>query len=355
MVAQPLLLRTAMASSVLATASRLGAQALKQAGQSSVRLVDHFPRELVDDIFAFALKKQTGVSLKYMLDFGSKPIERQLILSAQFLHNELPVRLSHRVAELENLPYGLSAKPHVLKVRDWYVESFRELRGFPKVKDASDELQFTRLLQHIYRRHTNVVPVMAMGVAELKRELAQSIGIDDLPDIHQFLDNFYLSRIGIRMLIGQHIALHEPPRENHIGLIDTKCSPAGVCQDAIDDARSICMREKGTAPGASGRDARAHHPLCVCMSACGTRDVSRRLCAHRTGLVQRCCLCHPNGMEPPSPWAAPPSTAARSALPRASADECLCTPALAVPAGDCVRRPLIHLPLRALPPAPHGV
>lgn len=53
------------------------------------------------------------------LDFGSKPIERQLILSAQFLHNELPVRLSHRVAELENLPYGLSAKPHVLKVSSW--------------------------------------------------------------------------------------------------------------------------------------------------------------------------------------------------------------------------------------------
>lgn len=51
------------------------------------------------------------------------------------------------------------------QVRDWYVESFRELRGFPKVRDASDELQFTRLLQHIYRRHTNVVPVMAMGVA----------------------------------------------------------------------------------------------------------------------------------------------------------------------------------------------
>ncbi len=45
------------------------------------------------------------------------------------------------------------------------MESFRELRGFPKVRDASDELQFTRLLQHIYRRHTNVVPVMAMGVA----------------------------------------------------------------------------------------------------------------------------------------------------------------------------------------------
>lgn len=42
---------------------------------------------------------------------------QQLLLSAQFLHNELPVRLAHRVAELENLPYGLSAKAHVLKVR----------------------------------------------------------------------------------------------------------------------------------------------------------------------------------------------------------------------------------------------
>lgn len=214
-------------------------------------MADHFPKQLVDDIFASALKKQTGVSLKYMLDFGSKPIERQLILSAQFLHNELPVRLAHRVAELENLPYGLSARPHVVKVRDWYVESFKDLRSFPKVKDASDEVQFTRLLAHIYRRHKNVVPVMAMGVAELKRELAATIGLNDLPDIHQFLDGFYLSRIGIRMLIGQHIALHEPQRENHIGLIDTKCSPVNVCSDAIDDARVICMREKGGAPEVS--------------------------------------------------------------------------------------------------------
>ncbi len=81
------------------------------------RLADSVPREVVDDIFCLALKKQTGVSLKYMLDFGQNPIERQLVLSAQFLHQELPVRLAHRVAELENLPYGLSAKPHVLKVR----------------------------------------------------------------------------------------------------------------------------------------------------------------------------------------------------------------------------------------------
>ena len=61
------------------------------------------------------------------------------------------------------------------------------------------------------------MPVMAIGVAELKRELKADGGLAEFPEIHQFLDGFYLSRIGIRILIGQHIALHEPQRENHIG------------------------------------------------------------------------------------------------------------------------------------------
>jgi hypothetical protein len=104
----------------MAAGSAAGAalRAWRPAAGAAARLVDAVPRPVVDDIFACALKKQTGVSLKYMLDFGANPIDRQLRLSAQFLHNELPVRLAHRVAELENLPYGLSAKAHVLKVRE---------------------------------------------------------------------------------------------------------------------------------------------------------------------------------------------------------------------------------------------
>ncbi len=92
------------------------ASAVVRSALAATKLSDSVPRELVDDIFSSAIRKQTGVSLRYMLDFGANPIKRQLVLSAQFLHNELPVRLAHRVAELENLPYGLSAKPQVLRV-----------------------------------------------------------------------------------------------------------------------------------------------------------------------------------------------------------------------------------------------
>ena len=133
-------------------------------------------------------------------------------------------------------------------MRDWYVESFSDLRRFKAVRAAADEAAFTDLLRHIYRRHANVVPIMAMGVAELRAELAERAVLTELPEIHQFLDGFYLSRIGIRILIGQHIALHEPPREGFIGLISTRCSPVRVARDAIDDARAMCAREYGGAP-----------------------------------------------------------------------------------------------------------
>lgn len=46
--------------------------------------------------------KQTDVSLRYMMDFGSSPLEKNLLLSAQFLHQELAIRIARRAIELEN-------------------------------------------------------------------------------------------------------------------------------------------------------------------------------------------------------------------------------------------------------------
>lgn len=69
--------------------------AMKAGSGASTKLVDAVPRALADDIFSCALKRQTGVTLRHMLDFGSNPVERQLVLSAQFLRAELPIRWGH--------------------------------------------------------------------------------------------------------------------------------------------------------------------------------------------------------------------------------------------------------------------
>lgn len=52
------------------------------------------------------------------------PSQGTLIKAAQFLSEELPIRLSHRVVELESLPDGLSKMPSINRVKEWYAESF---------------------------------------------------------------------------------------------------------------------------------------------------------------------------------------------------------------------------------------
>lgn len=47
-----------------------------------------------------------------------------LYRASQFLAEELPIRLAHRVQELDNLPDGLSEMPSVRRVHDWYAQSF---------------------------------------------------------------------------------------------------------------------------------------------------------------------------------------------------------------------------------------
>lgn len=83
---------------------------------------------------------------------------RLTTLATLFPPEELPVRLAHRVKELDELPHNLSAMPSINKVKDWYAQSFevphfvprpcsglkirrhsiQELISFPTVKTSKD-------------------------------------------------------------------------------------------------------------------------------------------------------------------------------------------------------------------------
>ncbi|KAK6930358.1 Branched-chain alpha-ketoacid dehydrogenase kinase/Pyruvate dehydrogenase kinase, N-terminal, partial [Dillenia turbinata] len=213
------------------------------------KMCETFTKNVREELQRWGCMKQTGVSLRYMMEFGSRPTDRNLLLAAQFLHKELPIRIARCAIELESHPYGLSQKPAVLKVRDWFLDSFRDIRYFPDIKDKNDELEFKQMIKMIKVRHNNVVPKMALGVQQLKKTMGTNIVYGDMPEIHQFLDLFYMSRIGIRMLIGQHVALHDPdPFPDCVGYIHTKMSPVEVARTASEDACAMCLREYGSAP-----------------------------------------------------------------------------------------------------------
>lgn len=201
--------------------------------------------DLSDQIHYLAQFRQRPLSLKQLFEFGSNPSPETLLIAAQFLHKELPVRLAHRTRELEKLPFGLSEMPSVRLVREMYRDSFRILFELPCPQNAEEEWRFTNVLRQIKQRHNNVVSIMAKGIQELK----QSLGGDTLnPTIQEFLDCFYMSRIGIRMLIGQHIELHQGSRPGYVGLICERCSPAEVAEEAVANARNLCLQHYSVAP-----------------------------------------------------------------------------------------------------------
>jgi len=225
--------------------------------------------ELMHKIEDLARRPQTGVSLQDLLEFGTNITPQKLIHSARLLHTEMPIRYAHRVKDLEHLPHGLSDMPSVKMVRDWYVQSVDELLAFPRVKNYEDELAFRSLIESIKGRHGKTLYTMAKGVHELKMELFRSFSaradgdaavrkdlgerylrsqeFADLSDLHSFMDAFYMSRIGIRMLMSQHIALHEE-EEGWVGCICETTSPAEIALAAIETARHMCIRQYGDAP-----------------------------------------------------------------------------------------------------------
>lgn len=105
--------------------------------------------------------------------------------------------------------------------------------------------KFAQTLNQIKRRHDGVVTTMAQGILEYKRK-RQRMQIDN--NIQNFLDRFYMSRIGIRMLIGQHIALTDKSHyrdPTYVGIICTKTNVRDLAQEAIENARFVCEDHYG--------------------------------------------------------------------------------------------------------------
>jgi len=173
-------------------------------------------------------------------------MQKMLFQVAMFLHRELPIRLAHRVRDLDSIPM-LNQLKSTKEVRAMYATSFEEIRAAPTPNSRAREEHFAELLERIYTRHSAVLLTMARSAYELRADMG-SMSFIETDAIHRFLDSFYMSRIGIRMLIGQYLALREEKEEGYVGLVSQFTSPAEVAKAAIEDAEFMCTRQHGDAP-----------------------------------------------------------------------------------------------------------
>lgn len=81
----------------------------------------------------------------------------------------------------------------------------------PEIIDYTSS--FVKTIEKVKKRHDPVVTTIAQGVLEYKEYLNSPI-IDT--EVQRFLDRFYMSRIGIRMLIGKKKDIANSPPPTHL-------------------------------------------------------------------------------------------------------------------------------------------
>jgi len=130
---------------------------------------------------------------------GRRPSQGRLLQAAEFLRQELPVRLAHRVVELESLPQNLNKMPSVLRVRQWYMDSFQELVSLPQVR---------------YPKKIKLPPPSSKAVFYVNNELKP----DELPEDTEKINERFVDAI-------EKIKKRHDPVTTTIGL----CPPSLSC------------------------------------------------------------------------------------------------------------------------------
>lgn len=205
----------------------------------------------MDFLAKVARRTPTAVSLENLWRFGKSAARdpRQRLLNAQFLHNELQIRIAQRVVELEALPLGL---PHTRPIQDvigWYSDYFELVAESAFPEDEQGEEDFSDILRHVLQDNSEVIETTSRGVLEAKRQM-DGFTVEDQEVLDKVLNRFYLARIGLRFLIEHHITSREP-RQGFAGIIQSDCRPFEYVQSAAEEAGSICEYYLGVRPNVS--------------------------------------------------------------------------------------------------------
>ncbi|KAL7694465.1 putative PDK/BCKDK protein kinase [Plasmopara halstedii] len=199
----------------------------------------------MDQVREIATNDPTPLSLQQMRSFSDGGAKLHLV-SAKFLHKELQSRFARAIIELSDLPLGLSGTESIRQAIDVYRRELQWINTTKPPTSITEDRRFTETLRLAKARGSNLVPLICFGLQQLK---ATDLGHSALQiesaqeDIQCRLDKFFLGRIGIRMLIGQHVESLEHP-----GGRDQLINVEEVIREACDRATILCIKYCGEAP-----------------------------------------------------------------------------------------------------------
>eukprot|EP00388_Colpodella_angusta_P006228 GDKJ01018601.1.p1 GENE.GDKJ01018601.1~~GDKJ01018601.1.p1 ORF type:complete len:614 (+),score=114.28 GDKJ01018601.1:22-1842(+) len=170
-----------------------------------------------------------------------------LMRSANWVQSELPVRLAHRLHDFERLPFAVFQASNVKQVYDMHVKAMSEVHSFGKV-DSHNQGKFIEMITRHVDDTIDVIKFLQMGIAEL-RAIHPDISLDT------FLERFFATRIGSRLLTEHYLALHddyeilnsatpsEPRPSSFAGVIHQKVSLRDVTRQCLERVSRIdCIK-----------------------------------------------------------------------------------------------------------------
>ncbi|PWN47333.1 hypothetical protein IE53DRAFT_390537 [Violaceomyces palustris] len=194
----------------------------------------------------WASKPAIKMTLRQLVFFGKtlgKDPEK-ILKSANYVRQELPVRIAHRIRDLQALPFVVMTNKHLEDVYNKYWSAFETLRRFPHVRTMDDNERFCALLKRLLEDHLTIIPSLTIGIVESSHHLPPN-------QLDKFMERMLRSRISRRVLAEQHIALsdalddpfhffNEPAEDedgtevgDHVGIIYTRLSAASVVNKGI--------------------------------------------------------------------------------------------------------------------------
>ncbi|ORX83202.1 alpha-ketoacid dehydrogenase kinase [Basidiobolus meristosporus CBS 931.73] len=206
----------------------------------------HFYNNRVLD--KYLVQPTRKLTLRQLVFYGRHLTEDRVINSGNYVRTELPVRIAHRIRDMQNLPFITATNPHLETVYNLYWHAFDKFRKVPKIQNMNENRQFCELLKSLLEEHLSVIPKLAMFCSESSQYLAQQ-------QLDQFMNEILRSRISRRVLAEQHIAISDALenqdfafQDDHIGIVSPRCAASEIVKKCADLARSELQKAHGTVP-----------------------------------------------------------------------------------------------------------
>ncbi|KAF9392015.1 hypothetical protein CPB97_004605 [Podila verticillata] len=186
------------------------------------------------------------ITLRQLVFFGRNMQEDKLLKSANYVRQELPVRLAHRIRDFQNLPFIVGTNPHIELVYDLYWQAFDKVSKIPEIKTLEENDQFCGLVKGLLNDHLVVIPQLALGIMECSKHIPPE-------QVDKFMNKMLRSRISRRVLAEQHISLtsnfnspnHMVSDRGYIGIIYTHCNPRDIVERTAILAAETCRQSTG--------------------------------------------------------------------------------------------------------------